>query len=546
MRNTYYTRARLGDVWHDIYFVGIEDFERMSVSKIELREGRYPDASEVLLEISARDLAPLEIGQRITFRSGADHAERELTISGFAQTPAYPSSTFINLVLAYAPAVRVRQMLEASGSNQVLIKLRDFAARGDTMREIRQLLEKRDIQYQEPQVRDPGYFEGKRELDALIRLMYAFSTLGLLISAFLVTNTLSAAVAEQVREIGMMKAIGGDRAQVLRLYLLSAAIYGLLGTLVGLSLGVLVSRLLLRYAAWALNLPIAAYFPGSGILLGLGVGLGISLLGGIGPANQAANLSVQKTLRSYGISSAYSETWLSRLSRRFGNLPPLVAMAWRNLLRRQGRLILTWLFVGAATAALLAALSTSWSVNRTIAQIFATYDADAWVWLNEIVSNHFEAELRMAPEVRAAEAWTLGDAWVRYAKVRLWGVPPDTVLYRPQIMSGRWLQSGEADAVVISTDLAAARQIRLGEQIEVDAGESIRRFQVVGIALDNAIFLGGAVAGKIFMPRETAERMLGRLGQGYFFALGLTEKEPAAVDEILNKDRTKIPHAAPP
>jgi putative ABC transport system permease protein len=217
-----------------------------------------------------------------------------------------------------------------------------------------------------------------------------------------------------------------------------------------------------------------------------------------------------------------------------------MTMAWRNLLRRSSRLILTWLFVGTATAALLAALSTSWSVNHTIAQIFATYDADAWVWLNEIVSNHFEAELRMTPEVRAAEAWTVGDAWVRYAKVRLWGVPPDTVLYRPQIVAGRWLQPEEAEAVVISTDLAAARRIQLGERIEVDTGESIRQFQVVGIALDNAIFLGGAVAGKVFMPRGTAERMLGRLGQGYFFALGLKEKEPAAVDEILNKIERKF------
>lgn len=535
LRNTYYTRARLGETWHDIYFVGIEDFSQMHVNRVELREGRFPNLNEVVLEISAKDLEPLEIGQQILYRFGVDHAERPLTISGFAQNPTQPSAVFINLVWAYAPAAKVRQMLDITGSNQVLVKLQDFGARAETMQEIRRVFEKRGIQYGEPRVRDPDFFEGKRELDALVRVMYAFSGLGLLISGFLVANTLAAIVAEQVAEIGIMKAIGGARKHILGIYLLAAGAYGVLGTVGGLILGTAVSWLLLRYAGWALNLVINPRPSMPGIALGSTVGIVVSLLGGLGPAREAATISVREALGSHGISSAYKQSWLDALLRKARHLPALVAMSLRNLARRAGRHLVTLLFMAAATGALLAAQSTSESVNRAIEQIFDIYRADAWIWLNEVVSNHFAAELAAMPEVEHAEAWTLADGWVRYVQVRLWGLPYKARLYQPDIAAGRWFREGESDAAVVSTDLAWRRDICLDDIIEVDIGKTQRRFRVVGLAVDNATVLGGTVAGKVFLPQETLERMIERQESNYFFAISLAEKDPEVVDAALNR-----------
>ncbi|NLS79981.1 MAG: ABC transporter permease [Chloroflexi bacterium] len=535
LRCTYYTRAQLGDTWYDLYFIGIDEFAAMRVNKIALREGRYPGPGEVLLEVSAKDLQPLAVGEQIIYRAGVDHAERPLTISGFAQSPAQPSAVFLNLVYAYAPASQVRRMLDIAGSNQVVVKLEDFGARNETIAEIRKVFAKRQIQYDEPRVRDPDYFEGKRELDALVQVMYAFSGLGLVISAFLVANTLAAVVAEQTREIGIMKSIGGARAHILRIYLLEAGLYGLFGAALGLALGTAVSWLLLRYAGWALNLAIEPRPSWPGLLLGGAMGLLAALLGGLGPARQAAGLSVREALGSHGITATYRLGWLDRLWEMWRSAPALVVMAARNLARRAGRHAVTLLFTAAATAALLAALSTGQSVNRSIAQIFDTYRADAWIWLGEVVSVHFAAELEAMPEVLRAEPWTLADAWVRLGKVRLWGLPAETQLYHPKLAAGRWYAPGEWDAAVISAELAEGRDIRLGETIEVDTGEAVRPFRVVGIAVDNAIFLGGAVAGKVFVPRETVERMVQRQGRSYFYALSLAAGDLRAADAALNR-----------
>ena len=107
----------------------------------------------------------------------------------------------------------------------------------DTAKAISQLLDRRNIQRQTPTIRDPENFLGKRELDALLAVLAIFSVVGLVTSGFLVANTLAAIVTEQVSEIGTIKALGGTRGQVMLVYLMSALVYGIIGTALGLAIG---------------------------------------------------------------------------------------------------------------------------------------------------------------------------------------------------------------------------------------------------------------------------------------------------------------------
>jgi putative ABC transport system permease protein len=265
----------------------------------------------------------------------------------------------------------------------------------------------------------------------------------------------------------------------------------------------------------------------------------------LGPASRASRLLVADAIGSHGIAAAYQLAWLDNLLQRVRRMPPLVAMAIRNLARRSARNLITISFSAAATASLLAALSTSRSVNLAIEQIFTTYRADAWIWLNEYVSTHYAGSLRAMEDVDRAEAWVLQDAWVNLAPVRLWGLPADTTLYAPDIVEGRWYRPDERTAMVISTDLAESYRIGVGDRVQVDTGETTREFQVVGLAVDNAIFLGGATAGKAFIARETVESMLQRRGIGYFYALSLTPEARADPDAALNRIERRFRYLRP-
>ncbi|MDI7277080.1 MAG: ABC transporter permease, partial [Anaerolineae bacterium] len=203
------------------------------------------------------------------------------------------------------------------------------------------------------------------------------------------------------------------------------------------------------------------------------------------------------------------------------------------LARRKGRSLVTVGVIALAAASFIATQSTRASVNRTIDDAFATYGADVWVWFSEPVGRGFAQQIESVAGVHVAEAWTLTNCWVEGVQARLWGLPADTRLYRPRLQEGRWFGVDEVDAAVISSELAAAQDLRLGDYLEVEVNARRREFQVVGIAIDNSILLGSTVAGKVFAPRDIVARLLQQQAVADFFAVEALNKSPAYVDRVI-------------
>lgn len=538
LRLTYPTRWRAGGGWMDIELVGLDDFAQVRINQFELLEGRAPNSGEIVIEASAllsrSALQPTGLGPgaEITYRD-QNGRERPLKISGVSRSPSYLSSSITRVAVGYVPATFLRRMMDISGSNQLLIVLHDPGDSQRVVERINRLLRRQGIQAGAPKVRDPLRFPGKRELDALLVVMSIFSGMSLLLSALLVINTLSANVLEQINEIGILKALGGRRWQVLLIYLLEALAYGLAGTALGIVAGIIGGWRLLAWIASLGNATATFRLAPEGLALGVLVGIGCALLAGLIPALQGMRVSVKQALESYGISSDYGQGWLDRALQRLRCLSPLIVMALRNLVRRKARSALTLLVLALSTAAFLSAAATRDSVNTAIGDIYRTYGADAWVWLGEAVGTQFAASFRSVEGVRAAEGWLIADGTVDLAEARLLGIPPESTLYRQVMREGRWYEAGEPDGVVLSAELADARRIRVGDRVEVQTRGQARSLSVIGIAIDNTIFLGGTLSGKAFLPRATLGLLLGQEDSVSLFALGLASREPQVADEIL-------------
>lgn len=544
----------------DVSLYGVQDFNDMQVDRVFLRAGRLPREGELVIEQSALDVMPLGPGDTLTCRGLAGVPERTFTLVGSVQTPNYPSASILDYATVYVPLADAVRLLGTVGANGLIVKVDDITHAGATANEIGQLLDRRGIARGNLTIRDPQSFLGKRELDALLTLLSLFSAVGLLTSGFLVANTLGAIAAEQVGEIGTIKALGGTRMQVLAIYLISALLYGGIGTLFGLGLGILASWRMMLYIGSLLNLTVEFEVSPTGILFGMLIGIAVTLIAGVIPALGATRISVKAALESYGITPTYGQGQLDRLVRRLVALPPLAAMSVRNLARRKARALVTMMVIGVAVAAFLAAQTVSASVDTAIDGLFRTYRADAWVYFGEWVGDNMAAALRTVPGVERTEVWSLQDVWVSTAfaggrgaafdrephaegaageltaaRARLWGLPADTRLYVPNLTAGRWYSPAESDAAVISTDLAGSLGVGLGDEIQVDGGSSLRRFHIVGVAIDNSVFLGSQVAGKVFIPEPVLSQMERREGWASFFALGLAQHDPAAVEDRLDE-----------
>ena len=88
-------------------------------------------------------------------------------------------------------------------------------------------------------MRPAGEWPGKEAFDQFGKLFYVITVLALLSALVLIANTMTTLVAEQTSEIGIMKAIGGRRRQIARVFVRTALMLGALGTAVGVLLGVI-------------------------------------------------------------------------------------------------------------------------------------------------------------------------------------------------------------------------------------------------------------------------------------------------------------------
>ncbi len=137
-----------------------------------------------------------------------------------------------------------------------------------------------------------------------------FSAIALFVGGFLVYNAFSMTVVERTREIGMLRALGMTRRQVLGQILAEAAMIGVAGSVLGLAAGLALSQGLMKVMEVVVAQEVQdLQVPLSGLISALLVGVGVTLAAAAIPARQASRISPLEALRVRGASK---EGWFVR------------------------------------------------------------------------------------------------------------------------------------------------------------------------------------------------------------------------------------------
>lgn len=137
------------------------------------------------------------------------------------------------------------------------------------------------------------FIEQFDSITAMVGLIaIAISSLGLLVGGIGVMNIMLVSVTERTKEIGVRKAIGARRKDIVRQFLFEAMMLTFLGGVLGVILAVGISRLLMFLIP---SMP--ASIPTWAVVSGLTVSIGVGLIFGVWPARKASRLDPIECLR---------------------------------------------------------------------------------------------------------------------------------------------------------------------------------------------------------------------------------------------------------
>ena len=119
----------------------------------------------------------------------------------------------------------------------------------------------------------------------------ALPAIGLVVGAIVIMNIMLVAVSERTREIGVRKALGAKRRDILMQFLIEASTLGIVGSAIGVALGIALAE-----GISALS-PLPASVAPWSIVVGIALGAGVGVVSGVYPASRASRLDPITALR---------------------------------------------------------------------------------------------------------------------------------------------------------------------------------------------------------------------------------------------------------
>ena len=478
----------------ELALTALPDYEAQAMDLVSPESGTWPPRrGEIVFERSSRTVADLQEGRTITVQLGPDRT-KTLVTGGFAHEPGGAPAYFFGQAIGYVTF----DTLDDLGFDDSFDELRILVANPDGTRaqaravagEVRDRLEKAGAPVAFVQVPTPGEHPAQDVLNAVFLILGAIGVLSLLVSGFLVINTISAIISQQTRQIGMMKAVGARDRQVAGVYLGIVLAYAVVALMVALPMGALGAWQLTQFTAGLVNFEATEFFlPPQVLALEIAIGLLVPLAAGAWPVYRGVRVTVREAIASSGISDSFGRSRFDRLLQQIKGPSRPTLLSIRNTFRRKSRLILTLLALTLGGAVFMSVFTLRASLGGTVDETLAYFNYDVQVQLTEPTrTNVLVRTAEQVPGVVAAEPWTFASA----QRVRpddstsgnqiVFGLPDGATTVRPVVEEGRFLVPGDGNALVVTRNfLDDETDVKVGDRITLRSKSREAEFTLVGI-----------------------------------------------------------------
>ena len=490
--------------WMPLLLFVIRDFDAIRISTVSSESGAYPPPERtILVEREVLPMLNIKIGDALTVQT-PNGAKQEIVISGSVHDPALAPAWQEQTVYGYITPATLASLGESETLHilKIIVKdqPRDITAIDSTASSLAKWLKGQGYVVGEIRIPPPGMHPHQSQMTTVLTLLLVFSLMALILSAILTATMINGLLAQQIRQIGIMKAIGGRSIQIIGMYLILIVVLGSAATVLGIPSGIAAGRGFSGVVAQLLNITIySEAIPAWVYIVLLLMGILTPLLVALNPILRTTRITVRETITDYGISretfgSRVWDGWFSQLW-AFDNT---LKLALRNTFRRRGRLILTLSLLAAAGGMFMTGVNVKTGWGAYLDQAAADRHYDLEMRLNNPQSEEkVLSTISNVPGVQKVESWNLTPAalyrpdeldFVRtypdggHGSFSLRSVSPESQLIATPLLNGRWLKADDTNAVVLNQNAKAFFPgAKVGDDIRLMIEGQVVTFRVVGI-----------------------------------------------------------------
>jgi putative ABC transport system permease protein len=506
--------------WRDGTLIARADYEEQRMYPVTLLAGDWPAGRTLAVERMSSQHYDLPIGTTILVEVGQH--ERLLNVGGIVRHPYTPPP---QLNMGNATFCTTLEMIawltdQEEGFDTLNVQIASFSqdAAEEAIERIKDRLERMGVVVGYQNIVDPEVHWAQDMIDAVFIVLAVLGGLSLGLSGFLIVNTMNAIVAQQVWQIGVMKVVGATAGRVTRVYLTTTLIYGTLSLFLAVPLGATAAHLLANWILDFFNIAGGDFqvMPAA-LLLQTVVGLVVPLLAALVPVVGGARVTPHRAISNYGLGAGFGQGWLDRLVGRVRRLPRPAALSLRNTFRRKARVVLTLLTLVLGGVMFVMVMSVRDSFGHTLDVLLDDFGFDVLVVFDR--SHRVERLVEVTgsvPGVTFVEVWDVQGATLELddgdeIQGQLWGVPDNSAMFNPRIVSGRALLPEDGRAMLLNSKIAADEGFQVGDVVTLTvAGEELT-WTVVGLVVN----LNNSQHDN-FVPFDTLAREIGNADRGAF------------------------------
>jgi len=344
------------------------------------------------------------------------------------------------------------------------------------------------------------------QMNSILFLLAGLGGLALLMSVVLVLNLINGILTSQVRQIGILKAIGASARQVSFIYLGAMLLLGLLASLIALPFALKSGYWVSEALAAFLNFEVlTTRLPRSLDITFVMIGSLFPVLAALTPVRRWSSVPVTDALQHFGANP------LDEGGSKVDRLPlPLsinIRMGLRNAFRKTQRTILTAATLAVGVLIFMIAMNMRSSLIHTADTEESLKRFDVMVTFEEPIAATSVAWMSQFPIVERVETWRVEKAMVldrdnpQKNPLALYLVPTDSEAIQANLLDGEWLGPDQPNGIVINQRLQKnLHHATVGTQVTLRVADIPFRTRIVGVMKE----FGGPA---IYM-RETDYRAL--------------------------------------